>query len=93
MNRQTMDNPWMVALLSLVLGGYPLMPALVSGRVARGGSHRPHSAVWSMWAFAQEFPSLGQTQLLGYPNGLGWFPQSLFSALLGLPLQWYSQSQ
>ena len=36
---------------------------------------------------AQEFPSLGQTQMLGYPNGLGWFPQSSFSALLGLPLQ------
>ena len=65
MNRLTMDNPWMVALLSLVLGGYPLMTALVSGQLPGVGHTDLIPAVWSMWAFAQEFPSLGQTQLLG----------------------------
>ena len=64
----------MVALLSLVLGGYPLMPALITGQLPGVGHTDFIPAVWSMWAFAQGFPSLGHTQLLGYPNGMGWFP-------------------
>ncbi|MEC8378843.1 MAG: hypothetical protein VXZ96_00895 [Myxococcota bacterium] len=83
----------MVALLSILLGGYPLIPALLAGQVPGIGHTDLIPAMWSMWAFAQEFPSLGQTQLLGYPDGMGWYPQSLHSAMLGLPLQFFFSIQ
>ena len=87
MKRTSMDNPWTVVLLSLILGGYPLIPALMSGQLPGIGHTDLIPAVWSIWAFAQEFPTLGHTDLLAQPTGMGWYPQSLHSAIIALPLQ------
>ena len=81
-----MDNPWAVFLLSMLIGGYPLFPALFTGEIPGVGHTDLIPAVWSIWAFAQEFPSLGYTRLLNHPEGMGWYPQSLHTALMALPL-------
>jgi hypothetical protein len=79
----TMQKIWPLAIL---LGGLPIIPALISGQLAGSAYTDLFPAVWSLWAFAQEFPSLGHTELLNAPYGMGWYPQSLFSSILALPL-------
>lgn len=69
-----------VLLLVLLWGIGPCIPALIHGELI--GMHHTDlfPALWSLWAWGMPQTSWAHTELLGYPDGMGWYPPSIARA-------------
>jgi hypothetical protein len=83
------DRRWTLAAVALALlwAVGPALPALASGGLLGHGLTDLYPSVWGLWAFAEAQPSLpGDTTLLGFPDGMGWYFPSPIKGWLAGPL-------
>lgn len=74
-------------LLALIWGILPALPALWRGELIGQPYTDLYPAVWGLWGFAQAQPGLpGHTDLLGFPEGMGFYYSSPLKGWLAWPL-------
>ena len=79
---------WIAALiLALAWGVGPALPALLRGELLGQPFTDLYPSVWGLWGFARAQPALpGHTELLGFPEGMGFYYSSPLKGWLAWPL-------
>lgn len=82
------DRPLLPPLLLALLWGLaPVLPALLRGELAGHPFTDLYPSVWGLWGFVEAQPGLpGRTDLLGFPDGMGFYYSSPLKGWLAWPL-------
>ena len=78
---------WPPVLLALLWSVGPAIPVLLNGQLIGHGQTDLYPSVWGLWTFATSQPSLlSETNLLGFPNGMGFAYSSPLKGWLAWPM-------
>lgn len=72
--------------MSVVWAFVPAIPTLLDGGLLGSPYTDLYPSVWSVWAPWAAHTDIPTTDLLNYPNGSGWYPNSVIKSLLAGPL-------